>query len=142
MLNDVVIQGRLIRDPEIKRTVSGTAVTSFTLACDRDFSNKETGDRETDFIDCVAWKGTAEFLAKYFSKGQMAVVLGRLQTRMYTDKDGNKRKTAEVLASHIYFGSDKKDKSADGEADVVPIPINIDASDFELTEGDDGDLPF
>ena len=109
MLNQINIMGRLTKDPELRRTGSGTAVASFTIACDRDFSNKESGEKETDFIDCVAWRSTAEFLEKYFSKGRMIVVSGRLQIRSYTDKDGNKRRAAEVVADHCYFGDSKKD---------------------------------
>ena len=91
MLNHIVVMGRLTRDPELRRTGSGIAVTSFTVAVDRDFSNKESGERETDFIDCVAWRSTGEFVSKYFTKGSMAVVSGRLQIRIWTDKDGNKQ---------------------------------------------------
>ena len=108
MLNKIVIMGRLVRDPELRRTQSGTAVTSITLAVDRDFK-AEDGSRETDFIDVVAWRSTAEFIAKHFSKGRMAVVEGRLQIRDYTDKDGNKRKNAEVVADNVYFGDSKPD---------------------------------
>lgn len=104
MLNTITIMGRLTRDPELKTTPSGAAVTSFTLAVERDFKDKETGEKATDFIDCVAWRGTAEFVARYFSKGRMAVASGRLQLRDYTDKDGNKRRAAEVVAENVYFG--------------------------------------
>lgn len=107
MLNQIVIMGRMVRDPELRYTQSGTAVTSFTLAVDRDSKNKETGERQVDFIDCVAWRNTAEFAANYFSKGRMAVVEGRLQIRDWTDKDGNKRKSAEVLVGSLYFGDSK-----------------------------------
>lgn len=109
MLNRINIMGRLTKDPELRRTGSGTAVASFTIACDRDFSNKESGEKETDFIDCVAWRSTAEFLEKYFSKGRMIVVSGRLQKRNYTDKDGNKRYATEVVADSVYFGDSKKE---------------------------------
>ncbi|MBO7253129.1 MAG: single-stranded DNA-binding protein [Oscillospiraceae bacterium] len=109
MLNQINIMGRLTKDPELRRTGSGTAVASFTIACDRDFSNKESGEKETDFIDCVAWRSTAEFLEKYFSKGRMIVVSGRLQKRNYTDKDGNKRYATEVVADSVYFGDSKKE---------------------------------
>lgn len=108
MLNNIIIMGRLTRDPELRRTQSGTAVTSFTMAVDRDFKS-QSGEKETDFIDVVAWRSTAEFVAKYFTKGRMAVVEGRLQIRDWTDKDGNKRRNAEVLADNIYFGDAKKD---------------------------------
>lgn len=104
MLNHIVIMGRLTKDVELRRTNTGTAVASFTLAVDRDF-----GEKETDFIEVVAWRQTAEFVSKYFSKGRMAVVSGRLQIRSWNDKDGNKRKTAEVVADNVYFGDSKKD---------------------------------
>lgn len=108
MLNRVVLMGRLTKDPELRHTVSGTAVASFSLAVDRDYKS-DSGDRETDFINTVAWRNTAEFVSKYFSKGRMAVVSGRLQIRNWTDKDGNKRVSAEVVADSIYFGDSKKD---------------------------------
>lgn len=107
MLNHIVIMGRLVRDPELRRTGSGIAVTSFTVAVDRDFASKDQ-QRETDFIDCVAWRYSAEFVAKYFTKGSMIVVAGRLQIRPWTDKDGNKRRTAEVVADNCYFGEGKR----------------------------------
>lgn len=109
MLNHIVIMGRLTRDPELRRTGSGIAVTSFTVAVDRDFAPKDGSERETDFIDCVAWRNTGEFVSKYFSKGRMAVVSGRLQIRSWTDKDGNKRRTAEIVADNVYFGESKRD---------------------------------
>ena len=109
MLNHIAIMGRLTRDPELRRTGSGVAVTSFTLAVDRDYSGKDGNEKETDFIDCIAWRGTGEFVEKHFSKGQMAVVSGRLQIRGWTDKDGNKRRTAEVVADNVYFGEAKRD---------------------------------
>lgn len=109
MLNHIVIMGRLTRDPELRRTGSGVAVTSFSLAVERDFAAKDGGEKETDFIDCVAWRQTGEFVSKYFAKGRMAVVSGRLQVRSYTDKDGNKRRTAEIVADNVYFGDSKKD---------------------------------
>jgi single-strand DNA-binding protein len=130
MLNKIVIQGRLTKDVELRRTGTGTAVASFTLAVDRDF-----GDKETDFIECVAWKNTAEFMDKYFSKGRMAVVAGRLQIRNWNDKDGNKRKTAEVVAESVYFGDSKSDSSP---AQNNPAP----AQDYALLEGEDSGLPF
>ena len=108
MLNHIVIMGRLTRDPELRRTGSGIAVASFTVACDRDFGGKDGGEKETDFIDCVAWRSTGEFVSKYFTKGSMIVVEGRLQIRNWTDKEGNKRRTAEVLADSCYFGESKK----------------------------------
>ena len=106
MLNRIVLMGRLVKDPELRRTGSGTAVTSVTLAVDRDFKEQD-GTRKADFIDVVAWKGTAEMLSKYFTKGRMIVVEGRLQLRDWTDKDGNKRRTAEVVANSVYFGDSK-----------------------------------
>lgn len=115
MLNKIFIMGRLTRDPELRRTQSGTAVTSFSLAVDRDFKS-QSGEKETDFIDVVAWRSTAEFVAKYFTKGRMAVVEGRLQLRDWTDRDGNKRRTAEVIADNVYFGDSKRDAEAGGYA--------------------------
>ena len=109
MLNHIVIMGRLTRDPELRRTGSGVAVASFTVAVDRDFGGRDGGEKETDFIDCVAWRQTGEFVSKYFTKGRMAVVSGRLQIRPWTDKDGNKRRTAEVVADNCYFGDSKRD---------------------------------
>ena len=113
MLNHIVIMGRLTADPELRRTGSGIAVASFTVAVDRDRKN-ENGERDTDFIDCVAWRATGEFVCKYFTKGSMIVVTGRLQIRNWTDKDGNKRRSAEVVADNVYFGEAKK--SSDGGA--------------------------
>ena len=104
MLNHITIMGRLTRDPELRRTGSGTAVASFTVAVDRDFGNSESGERETDFIDCVAWRTTGEFVSKHFTKGSMIVVSGCLQIRNWNDKDGNKRRSAEVVAENVYFG--------------------------------------
>lgn len=130
MLNNVIIMGRLTRDPELRRTQGGTAVTSFTMAVDRDFKS-QSGEKETDFIDVVAWGKTAEFAANYFTKGRMAIVEGRLQARNWQDKDGNKRKTTEVVADRMYFGDSKQeDKKQTAPAD-----------DFAEIE-DDGDLPF
>ncbi len=136
MLNHITVMGRLTRDPDLRRTGSGLAVASFTVAVDRDIANKETGERETDFIDCVAWRGTGEFVSKYFSKGSMAVVSGRLQIRNWTDKDGQKRRTAEILADHVYFGGAKKDG---GQA--APAAQNQPEAFGEITEEDEG-LPF
>lgn len=109
MLNHIVIMGRLGRDPELRHTQTGTSVASFTLAVDRDFKDKNTGERAADWIDVVAWRSTGEFAAKYLSKGRMAVVEGRLQIRDWTDKEGNKRRTAEVVADNVYFGDSKRD---------------------------------
>ena len=133
MLNKIILMGRLTRDPELRKTGSGTAVTSFTLAVDRDFKTQD-GEKETDFIDIVAWRGTAEFVFKYFSKGRMAVVEGRLQIRDWKDKDGNNRRSAEVVADHVYFG-DSKQRS---ESDTPPA-----SGDFrEIPEDEEGELPF
>lgn len=136
MLNKIILMGRLTRDPELRRTQSGTAVTSFSLAVDRDFKG-QNGEKETDFIDIVAWRNTAEFVSKYFSKGRMAVVEGRLQLRDWTDKDGIKRRSAEVIADNVYFGDAKR--SEDGEGWTPPA----EAQGFAPLEGfDPGDLPF
>ena len=108
MLNHITIMGRLTRDPELRWTQSQTPVASFTLAVDRDFSDKQSGEKQTDFIDCVAWRQTAQFVDKYFQKGSMAVVAGRLQIRDWTDRDGNKRRSAEVVAENVYFGESKR----------------------------------
>ena len=116
MLNHITIMGRLTRDPELRRTGSGIAVASFSLAVDRDYSPKDGGERETDFIDCVAWRQTGEFVSKYFTKGRMAVVSGRLQIRSWTDKDGNKRRTAEVVADNVYFGDSRRDSDNSGSS--------------------------
>ena len=112
MLNHITIMGRLVRDPELRYTQTGTPVASFTLAVDRDYGGKDGGEKQTDFIDCVAWRHTGEFAAKYFTKGSMAVAAGRLQIRDWTDKEGNKRRNAEVLVENIYFGSSKKDTTS------------------------------
>lgn len=145
MLNHIVIMGRLVRDPELRRTGSGIAVASFTLAVDRDFGPKDGGEKETDFIDCVAWRNTGEFVSKYFTKGRMAVVSGRLQIRKYTDKDGNNRRAAEIVADNVYFGDSKKDGAADTTAtpanNYVP-PVQPDSGDFALLDDDDAQLPF
>ena len=152
MLNHITIMGRLTRDPELRRTGSGIAVASFTLAVDRDFSPKDGGERETDFIDCVAWRQTGEFVSKYFTKGRMAVVSGRLQIRGWTDKDGNKRRSAEVVADNVYFGDSKRSNengsfggNSFGSApsfDSYAAPSNAPASDFAVLEDDDAQLPF
>ena len=152
MLNHIVIMGRLTRDPELRRTATGTAVASFSLAVDRDFGKSENGERETDFIDCVAWRQTGEFVSKYFTKGRMAVVSGRLQIRNWTDKEGNKRRTAEVVADNVYFGDSKRDGEAPATGGFTapaagsfggysaPAPGN--ASDFTMLSDDDAQLPF
>ena len=133
MLNRIIVMGRLTADPELRRTGTGIAVTSFTVAVDRDYSGKDGGEKETDFIDCVAWRSTGEFVEKYFTKGRMAVVSGRLQVRSYTDKDGNKRRTAEIIADSVYFG-DSKNSNAGG----VPAP----AQSFAPYDVSDSELPF
>lgn len=142
MLNQISIMGRLTRDPELRRTSSGKAVTSFTLAVDRDFAND--GNRETDFIECVAWGSTGEFVDKYFSKGSMAVVSGRLQIRTWKDKDGNNRKTAEVVASSVYFGERKADKPTEAFQVGFQTPsLQQPIKDFQsIPDIDDGQLPF
>ena len=145
MLNHITIMGRFVRDPELRHTGSGIAVASFTLAVDRDFGPKDGGEKETDFIDCVAWRNTGEFVSKYFTKGRMAVVSGRLQIRKYTDKDGNNRRAAEIVADNVYFGDSKKDGAADTTAtpanNYVP-PVQPDSGDFALLDDDDAQLPF
>lgn len=131
MLNKCFLLGRMTKDPEIRRTNGGTAVTSFTLAVDRDF--KTNGEKETDFIDVVAWRNTAEFVSKYFSKGRMAIVEGRLQIRNWTDKNGNKRRTAEVVADNVYFGDSKRENKEEPE---------YKQADFAEISEEDGELPF
>ena len=139
MLNHIVLMGRLTRDPELRRTGSGIPVTTFTLAVDRDFGNKESGEKETDFVDIVTWRSTAEFVSKYFSKGRMAVVSGRLQIRNWTDNEGNKRRSAEVVADNVYFGDSKKDSDSQNYSGYTqPVP----AQNYELIEEDDSELPF
>ncbi len=168
MLNHIVIMGRLTRDPELRRTGSGIAVASFSVAVDRDIANKESGERETDFIDCVAWRGTGEFVSKYFQKGSMIVVSGRLQIRSWTDKDGNKRRSAEIVADNVYFGSSRRDDASNGSynnnsyggnygsapannnygssysapSPSYSAPASAPASDFAMLEDDDAQLPF
>ncbi len=146
MLNHIVIMGRLVRDPELRRTGTGVAVTSFTLAVDRDFGGRDGGERETDFIDCVAWRNTGEFVHKYFLKGSMAVVSGRLQIRSWTDKEGNKRRTAEVVADNVYFGEAKRNADAGNSYPAAPAAgysaPSIPASDFSMLDDDDAQLPF
>ena len=133
--------GRLTRDPELRRTGSGTAVTSFSLACDRDFKS-QSGEKETDFIEVVAWKNTAEFVSKYFSKGRMAVVEGRLQIRDWTDKAGNKRTTAEVVADNVYFADSKRYESNDNQKENFNALSGRLSDDFVPASEEDGELPF
>ena len=163
MLNHITIMGRLTRDPELRRTGSGIAVASFTVAVDRDFGGRDGGEKETDFIDCVAWRQTGEFVSKYFTKGRMIVVSGRLQIRSWNDKDGNKRRTAEVVADNCYFGDSKRDDQGGssyggntyggnsyGSAYGAPsgnyggysAPAGAPASDFAMLDDDDAQLPF
>ena len=166
MLNHIVLMGRLTRDPELRRTGSGVAVASFTLAVDRDYA-AQGAEKETDFVDIVAWRSTAEFVSKYFTKGRMAVVSGRLQIRNWQDKEGNKRRSAEVVADNVYFGDSKRDNdggnssysgnayggnSYGGNAYSAPAPApsyggytapaSAPASDFAMLEDDDAQLPF
>ena len=142
MLNKIIIMGRLTRDPELRRTGSGTAVTSFSMACDRDFKS-QSGDKETDFIEVVAWKNTAEFVSKYFSKGRMAVVDGRLQIRDWTDKAGNKRTTAEVVADNVYFADSKHSESNDNQKENFNALSGRLSDDFAPALNDDtSELPF
>ena len=147
-MNHIVIMGRLTRDPERRETQAGVPVTSFSLAVDRGYASKDGGDRQTDFIDVVAWRNTADFVAKYFVKGQMAAVTGRLQIRDWTDKDNNKRKSAEVIADHVYFTESKKSReSSIGSANPkeefgAGYTTPVESSDFAELDMDDGDLPF
>ena len=130
MLNHIVLMGRLTRDVELRTTQSGVSVASFTLACDRDFGGKD-GEKETDFIDCVAWRSTADFAAKYFSKGRMAVVSGRLQIRPWTDKEGNKRYSTEVAVENMYFGDSKPDGKKNAGTDGSEIPEDFNPGFYE-----------
>ena len=151
MLNHITIMGRLTRDPELRYTATQTPVTSFTLAVDRDYANRETNERQTDFIDCVAWR-SAEFVSKYFQKGSLAVVSGRLQIRDWTDKEGNKRRSAEVNVDNIYFGESKRRDSDSAQNTFAPpytgndyssqTPTSSMAGGFEELSDDDGELPF
>ena len=148
MLNHIVIMGRLTRDPELRRTASGVAVASFSLAVERDFAAKDGGDKETDFIDCVAWRQAGEFVSKHFAMGRMAVVSGRLQMRVWTDKDGNKRRNAEIIADNIYFADSKKDADSVGIGATAATSAqhcggNKDGTaDFNEIDIDDAHLPF
>ena len=167
MLNHIVIMGRLTRDPELRRTGSGVAVAIFSLAVERDFAPKDGGERETDFIDCVAWRQTGEFVSKYFTKGRMIIVDGRLEMRDWTDKDGNKRTSAEIVVANAYFGDSKRDgdggnssyggnayggNNYGGSSYSAPAPApsyggysapaSAPASDFAMLEDDDAQLPF
>ena len=152
MLNRIILMGRLTRDPELRHTQTGTPVASFSLAVDRDFKDKATGDRTTDFIDVVAWRQTGEFVSRYFTKGRMAVVEGRLQIRDWTDREGGKRRSAEVVADNIYFGDSKRDGAPAGGSFSAPpaygaptggytAPVGG-SSEFAEIDEEDGDLPF
>ena len=167
MLNHIVIMGRLVRDPELRRTGSGVAVASFRVAVDRDFAPKDGGERKADFIDCVAWRQTGEFISKYFAKGRMIIVDGRLEMRDWTDKEGNKRTSAEIVVANAYFGDSKRDGDSGnssyggnaygahnygGSSYSAPAPApsyggysapaSAPASDFAMLEDDDAQLPF
>ena len=167
MLNHIVIMGRLARDPELRHTQTGTPVATFRLAVDRDFKDKNTGERATDWIDVVAWRGTGEFVSRYFTKGRLAVVEGRLQMREWTDKEGNRRTSAEVVADNVYFGDSRRDGDAGSYGDrgygagsygtgsyggqtsrpaapAAPVDYGIPsgADQFSELADDDGDLPF
>ena len=134
MLNKVFMQGRLVADPELRHTPNGVAVASFRIAVDRDFKDK-AGERQADFVNVITWRATAEFVSKFFSKGRMAIVEGKLQSRNYEDKDGNKRYAVEVIADNVYFGDSKKDQAAEKEPEFQP-------PQFTEYQDDDGDLPF
>ena len=170
MLNHIVIMGRLVRDPELRRTGTGVAVANFRVAVDRDYVPKDGGERKADFIDCFAWRQTGEFISKYFTKGRMIVVEGRLEMRDWTDKDGNKRTSAEINVANAYFGDSKRDGDSSGSAyggntyggssysaPAAPsyggnnysapaggygAPASAPASDFAMLEDDDAQLPF
>ena len=169
MLNHIVIMGRLVRDPELRRTGSGVAVASFRVAVDRDFAPKDGSERKADFIDCVAWRQTGEFISKYFAKGRMIIVDGRLEMRDWTDKEGNKRTSAEIVVANAYFGDSKRDgdsgsssyggntyggNSYGGSSYAAPVSApaapsygsypapSAPASDFAMLEDDDAQLPF
>ena len=160
MLNHIILMGRLTRDPELRRTGSGIAVASFSVAVDRDFGGKDGGEKKTDFIDCVAWRQTGEFVSKYFTKGRMIVVDGRLEMRDWTDKEGNKRRSAEVIVNNAYFGDSKRDGDSGssyggntygGSSYSAPAPApsyggysapSAPASDFAMLDDDDAQLPF
>ena len=155
MLNRIIIMGRLTAAPELKTTQNGVSVVSFTVACERDFGS---GEKQTDFIDCTAWRGTAEFVAKYFRKGSMIVVSGRLQSRKWEDRDGNKRTSWEIQADSVYFGESRRDEAQQGGIREAGRPVSVAPPEFHELPGtgydnpfvggerqvgiDDGDLPF
>ena len=150
MLNHITIMGRLTRDPELRYTQSQTPVASFTLAVDRDFGGRDGGEKQTDFIDCVAWRQTAEFVNKYFAKGSMAVVSGGLQIRDWTDREGGKRRSAEVVVDNMYFGESKRREGGEMRSETRPaynssyesVSPSMGASAFSELGDDDGELPF
>ena len=163
MLNHIVIMGRLTRDPELRRTATGLAVTSFSVAVDRDFGKSDNGEKKTDFFDCVAWRNTAEFASKYLSKGRMVVVSGRLEFRDWNDKEGNKRRSAEIIVDNVYFADSRRDNEGGNAyggnsygntgygapAYNAPAPSyggynapSAPASDFAMLDDDDAQLPF
>lgn len=157
MLNRVTLMGRLVADPELRTTPQGVSVTTMRLAVDRDFKNKQTGERETDFINVVTWRQTAEFVSRYFTKGRMAVVEGRLQVRQYTDKEGNKRTAVDVVADNVYFGDSQRREdgagyggSSYGGSGYGAPPVQAQPGyeapagedQFAELSDDDGDLPF
>ena len=156
MLNKIFLQGRLVADPELRQTQGGVPVATFRIAVDRDFRSKETGERETDFITVVAWRATAEFVSRFFTKGRMAVVEGRLQIRNYNDRDGNKRTAAEVVADNVYFGDSRREGEGGGGYSYAPRPAGSGYSapapnygtpapagdQFAELSEDDGELPF
>ena len=159
MLNRIIVMGRLVRDPELRTTQSGISVTSFTLAVDRDFKSRDSGEKNTDFIDVVAWRQTAEFVCKFFAKGRMAVAEGRLQIRDWKDREGNNRRSAEIVADNVYFGDSKRDAAPDRDFGAPPpayggqsygggygggygAPPVGDSSGFAEIDDQDGDLRF
>ena len=142
MLNHITVMGRLTRDPELRTTPAGISVASFSIAVDRDFANKDTKEKETDFIDVVAWRQTGEFVSKYFTKGSMAVVSGRLQIRQWEDKEGGKRRTAEIVADNVYFGESKKTDGAPQGFSTNSHESDFKGTAFNELDNGDGDLPF
>lgn len=151
MLNKAILMGRLVADPELRQTPNGVAVVSFRIAVDRNYSGK-TGERQTDFIDIVAWRQSAEFVSRYFTKGKMIIVDGSIQSRSYEDKTGNKRTAVEVVADNVMFG-ESKSGGGGGASYQTPAPTNAppepavsyssgDAGDFSEMPDDSDDLPF
>ena len=146
-MNQIALMGRLTRDPELRETPNGIPVARFALAVDRGYTPKDGGERQTDFIDIVAWRGLATFVSKYFTKGQMAAVTGKLQIRDWTDKENNKRRNAEVVAENIYFTESKKSRDGSGSGSSkddysAGSAAPVDSSDFTEIDMDDEDLPF